>query len=256
METERARGDELLKQLDAKDIDNFRCEAALKNVSAQVVARDGKLATLQKCAEVQDAEVVDLKSEIMKCKRELGERTAERDEAATQLVEYKAEMQTKLAHCEDELGSLSKSIPKQAVPEITNLFSIELFYLLFTQKLISGVDRFGKQRLSFATANAGFLTWMSPPDKAQKSIQEAENRGAESVSEQRKTECREINDKIAGLELQLQNSSAVALGHKIAITRIIRHVKSTNRQYLRIRHNGTIAPHSGAGPAQYRLALP
>ena len=65
---------------------------------------------------------------------------------------------------------------------------------------------------------------------------EAEKLATEKLQAARKVEYKQIGEKIAGLERQLANSTAVARGHKIAIGRIIRHVKLTNKKYLRIWH--------------------
>ena len=71
----------------------------------------------------------------------------------------------------------------------------------------------------------------------------------------RKKEYTQIGEKIASLERQLKNSSAVARGHKIAISKIISHVRSTNRKFLRIWHNRNYTHAPCAGPAPLRATF-
>ena len=70
---------QLRKTIELRDIEIFRYETAIRSVSAQVVARDAKLSAMNAVAKTQDEATVNLRTELV-------------------------EAQTKLAHCEDELG--------------------------------------------------------------------------------------------------------------------------------------------------------
>ena len=102
----------LNKKVADVDLDIFRTRSALDNVSAQVVARNAKIETLELYAEAKETEVRDLKTALAHCEDSLkrateGHRDAFSDAMKLVAEERKAEnikLTKKIGQLEEDLG--------------------------------------------------------------------------------------------------------------------------------------------------------
>lgn len=83
---------ELEKTLEYRDVEMFRLEAALRNVSSEVVARDAKLLALSTYSNAQNQSTKALEEEV-------------------------TELKTKLVHCEEALSKATTTATEEQIKD-------------------------------------------------------------------------------------------------------------------------------------------